>query len=158
MTKFIEKVPALSALLLVSISIILVVLMYVGGNASSIDVAGDALTVPKFTDTLLYWTYFLLGLAICITLFMALLGYVKTFISSPKTALNTLIPLVLFVLLFIVAWSLSTGERMSIIGYEGTENEGFWARFSEMVIYSIYALFAAIGITIIGARIYTSSK
>jgi len=159
MTKFIEKVPALSALLLVSISIILVVLIYVGGNAESIaNGAGEALTVPTFTDALLYWSYALVILAVCITILGAIFSYVKDFISNPSSAVKSLVPIALFVLLFVIAWNLSSGERMSIIGYEGTENEGAWAQFSEMVIYSIYALFAAIFVTIIGSSIYIRFK
>jgi len=159
MTKFTDKIPALTAVLLVSVSIILVALIYVGGNAESIDnIAGEALTVPRFTDALLYWSYVLVILAVCITILGAILGYVKDFISNPVSAVKSLIPIALFVLLFVIAWNLSSGEKLSIIGYEGTENEGSWAQFSEMVIYAIYALFAAIGLTIVGARVYVSLK
>lgn len=158
MTKIIEKIPGISALLLVAVSIILVALIYVGGNDDPNDFAGELLTVPKFTDALLYWTYFLMSLTLFITLFMALRGYVKSFISSPKSALKSLIPIALFILLFVVAWNIGSGERMSIVGYEGTENEGFWAQFTDMMIYVIYALFGAIGVTIISAAIYTKLK
>jgi hypothetical protein len=53
---------------------------------------------------------------------------------------------------------LGSGERLSIIGYEGTENEGNWARFTDMIIYAIYALFVLVITAIIGARIYNSVK
>jgi len=158
MSKLIDKIPGLSALVLVAVSVILVALIYVGGNGDPIDFAGELLAVPKITDALLYWTYALTILAVCITILGALFNYVKEFISNPKSALKSLIPLALFALIFIVAWNLGSGDRISIIGYEGTENEGFWAQFTDMVIYSTYALFAAIGITIVGARIYISLK
>jgi len=158
MTKIIEKIPGISALLLVAISIVLVTLIYVGGNGDPIDFAGESLTVPIFTDALLYWSYSLMALTLFITLFMALMGYVKSLISSPISAIKSLIPIALFVLIFVVAWNLGTGEKMSIIGYEGTENEGFWAQFSDMMIYAIYALFGASGLTIIGVRIYIKLK
>lgn len=158
MTKLIEKIPGISALLLVAISIILVALIYLGGNGEPMDFAGESLTVPKYTDALLYWSYFLMVFTLFITLFMAVMNYLKSMVSNPKSALQSLIPLALFVLIFVVAWNLGTGEKMTIIGYEGTENEGFWAQFSDMMIYVIYALFAAIGITIIGARVYVNLK
>lgn len=158
MTKIIEKTPSISALLLVVISIVLVALIYVGGNGDPIDFAGESLTVPKFTDALLYWSYSLMGLTLFITLFMALMGYIKSLMISPKSALKSLIPIALFVLVFVMAWNLGTPERMTIVGYEGTENEGFWAQFSDMMIISIYTLFGAIGLTIIGASIYTKLK
>ncbi len=159
MTKLTEKIPGISAIILVLVSILLVVLVYVGGNAESLsDAAGESLTVPKFTDALLYWTYALIVLVLFITLLMSLINYVKSFMSNPVSALKSLIPIVLFALIFVVAWSLGTGEKMSIIGYEGDGNEGNWARFTDMVIYSLYALFAAIAATIVGSKIYVSFK
>lgn len=159
MSKLTEKIPGVTALVLVFLSLLLVVLVYVGGNAESINnSAGEAMTVPKFTDALLYWTYLLMGMALIITLLMAIINYAKGLISNPKAALKTLIPIALFILLFVIAWSLGSSERMSIIGYEGTENQGYWAQFSDMMIYVIYALFAAVIATIVGARIYVSLK
>ena len=49
-------------------------------------------------------------------------------------------------------------EKISIIGYEGTDNFGFWAQFTDMIIYATYALFIAIIGTIAGAGIYTKLK
>ncbi len=159
MSKLIEKIPGIVALVLVFVSILLVLLMYVGGNADSImDGAGEALTVPNFTDALLYWTYALTGAALFITLFMASFGFVKGIISNPMAGLKSLIPIVLFVLLFVIAWSLGSGEKMSIIGYDGDGNVGNWAKFTDMIIYSIYALFAAVIITIAGGSIYVRLK
>lgn len=159
MSKLTEKIPGIAALVLVAVSILLVLFVYVGGNTDSInDSAGEALTVPKFTDALLYWTYLLMGLTVCITLFMAFFGYVKSFITSPKTAFKSLIPIVLFILLFVVAWSLGSGEKMSIIGYDGDGNQGPWAQFTDMMIYAIYALVAGVIATIVGARVYTQFK
>lgn len=159
MSKLIEKIPRILALVLVLVSFLLVLLMYVGGNTDSIlDGAGEALTVPKFTDALLYWTYTLIGAALLITIFMAGFGFVKTMISNPVAGLKSLIPVVLFALLFIIAWNLGTGEKMSIIGYDGDGNVGNWAQFSDMIIYSIYALFAAVILTVAGGRIYVRLK
>lgn len=159
MSKLIEKIPSIVALVLVVVSLLLVLMMYVGGNADSImDGAGEALTVPRFTDALLFWTYALLGAALFITLFLASLGFVKSLISNPIAGLKSLIPVVLFVLLFFVAWSLGSGEKMSIIGYDGDGNEGNWARFTDMIIYSLYALFAALILTIAGGSIYVRLK
>ena len=159
MKKLIDKIPGIAAVFLVLVSILLVVLIYIGGNADSLsDAAGESLTVPTFTDALLYWTYSLIVLVLFITLLMSIVNYVKNFMNSPIAALKSLIPIVLFVMIFVVAWSLGTGDKMSIIGYEGNGNEGNWARFTDMVIYSLYALFAAITVTIVGSKIYVVLK
>lgn len=158
MSKFIEKAPKILAYILVFISAIVVGLIYFGGNAESIEVGGDLLPVPIYTDTLIYWSYFLLGLTLCITLLVTLIGFVKGLIDNPLKAIKGLIPIIAFILIFVVAWFLGSDEKMSIIGYEGSDNFGFWAQFIDMVIYSIYAMFAAIILVIIGARVYTSQK
>lgn len=158
MSKIVEKTSGISVLILGIVSVLLVVLMYVGGNAESLMVGEDALTVPKFTDPLLYWSYFLLALTIGITLFLTLFAFVKQLKESPAAALKTLLPLIAFILVFVVSWFLGSGEKLSIIGYEGTENEGVWAKFSDMLIYTSYALFAGLAITIVGASLYRKYK
>ncbi len=158
MSKIVERISGISVLLLGLVSVVLVVLMYVGGNADSIMVGEDALTVPKFTDSLLYWSYFLLVLTIGITILLTIVGFVKSLIENPATAIKTLIPLVLFAVVFLVSWFLGSADKISIIGYEGTENQGFWAKFSDMLIFSIYALFIALGLTIVGSGVYKKIK
>ncbi len=158
MSKIVERISGLSVLLLGLVSVFLVILIYVGGNADSIMVGEDALTVPKFTDPLLYWSYFLIVLTLGITLLLTVIGFVKTLIASPAAAIKTLIPLVVFVLVFVVSWFLGSAEKISIIGYEGTENQGFWAQFSDMLIFSTYALFIGLILTIIGAGVYKKVK
>ncbi len=159
MSKLTEKIPGIAAIVLVVVSILLVLLVYVGGNADSIlNGAGEEMTVPKFTDALLYWTYALVGATLFITLFMAGLGFVKSLVSNPASALKSLIPIALFILVFVVAWSLGSGEKMNIIGYEGNGNVGTWARFTDMMVYSIYALLVGVILTIVGSSIYTKLK
>ena len=158
MSKLIEKISGITVLLLGIVSVVLVALIYVGGNAESLTIGEDVLTVPKFTEPLIFWCYILIGLTIGITLILTLIGFVKTFAESPVAGLKTLIPIAIFVVLFVVAWSLGSSEKVSIIGYEGTDNVGFWAQFTDMIIYAIYALFIAVIATIAGSAIYTKLK
>ena len=158
MSKLIEKISGITVLLLGIVSVVLVALIYVGGNAESLTIGEDVLTVPKFTEPLIFWCYILIGLTIGITLILTLIGFVKTFAESPLAGLKTLIPIAIFVVLFVVAWSLGSSDKVSIIGYEGTDNVGFWAQFTDMIIYAIYALFIAVIATIAGSAIYTKLK
>ena len=158
MSKLIGNISKFTILVLGIISVILVALIYFGGNAESLIVGEDSLTVPKFTDTLIYWCYILIALTICITLGFSLFGFVKKLIESPKDGVKSLAVIAVFVVLFIVAWMIGSPEKISIIGYEGTDNFGFWAQFTDMIIYATYALFVAIIATIAGAGIYTKLK
>jgi len=158
MSKIVQRISTFTILGLGLISVVLVALIYFGGNAESLTVGEDTLTVPKFTDPLLYWSGFLIVLTIAITLVLTLWGFVKQLIDNPVSALKSLIPLVLFAIIFIVSWFLGSAEKIDIIGYEGTDNVGFWAQFTDMLIYSISVLFVAIALTIVGSGIYKSLK
>jgi hypothetical protein len=158
MSKLIERISGGAVLILGIVSVVLVALIYVGGYTTPLTVGEESMDVPKFTDTLLYWTYFLLFLTLAITLILTLVGFFKKLVSSPSAALKSLIPIVIFIIVFALGWFLGSDEKISIIGYEGTENEGFWARFSDMIIFAMYALFAGLFLTIAGTALYRKLK
>ena len=158
MSNLVGNISRITILALGIISVLLVVLIYVGGNAESLTIGEDSLTVPKFTDTLLYWCYFLVVLTIGLTIFLSLAGFIKELIENPAGGVKSLATIAIFVVLFVVAWFLGSSEKISIIGYEGTDNFGFWAKFTDMIIYVIYALFIGLIGTIVGAGIYTKLK
>ncbi len=159
MSKIVQRISGISVLLLGIISVALVALIYFGGSTDSpLMVGEESLAVPKFTDTLLYWSYFLLFLTLGLTLVFTLIGFVKKLIESPVKALKTLIPIVIFILVFVVGWLVGSDDKVTILGYEGTGNQGFWAHFTDMIIFAAYALFVAVALTIIGSGIYKKLK
>jgi len=85
-------------------------------------------------------------------------GFCKKLIENPASGLKSLIPIAIIIVVFVVAWLLGSPDKISIIGYEGTDNQGAWAQFTDMIIYVIYALFIGVIATIAGAGIYTKSK
>jgi multisubunit Na+/H+ antiporter MnhC subunit len=158
MSKLIQKISLFTILILGIISVILVALIYFGGTSGELAVGEEKIAIPKFTDPLLIWTAILIGVALLITVVVTLWGFIKNLIAEPKSAIKTLIPIVIFILVFLVAWLLGTDNKISIIGYEGTDNVGFWAHFTDMIIYSMYALLVAIILTIIGSAVYKKIK
>lgn len=147
------------SLVVISFLMLLAFFVTIGQGGETIEsAAGEALPVPLLTDALIYWTYFLFGAAIVITIVVALSQFIKSFISTPGKAIKALIPVLLFVGVFVVSFFLGSGEKMNIIGYEGTQNVGIWAQISDMIIYTTYTLLAAVLLTIVGARIYTALK
>jgi len=128
------------------------------GSETMLSASGDAIHVPILTDTILYWTYLLFVLVIVVAVGISLYNFVKSLIANPAKALKSVIPILLFLGIFVISYLTGSGEKMSIIGYEGTQNEGVWAQITDMFIYTLYALFAILILTIFGARIYTSLK
>lgn len=155
------KTIKISGITLVIVSFLLLIAFFatLGQGAESIEsAAGEAIHVPLLTDVILYWTYVLFIVAIVVTIGFAIFKFAKSVISNPVSALKSLIPIIGFAAIFVVSFMLGSGERMSIIGYEGTQNEGIWAQVTEMFLYTIYTLFVLLIVAIFGARVYTALK
>lgn len=128
------------------------------GGESLTSASGEPIHVPLLTDTIIYWGYLLFGLAILVAVGVAVVNFVKSLITNPGSAIKSIIPVVLFLGIFAVSYFMGSGDRMSIIGYEGTQNEGMWAQITDMFIYTLYTLFVVLIVTIFGARIYSALK
>ena len=157
--KLLSRISNMVALVLLAVSVVIVLAMYVGPNADTItNAGGDVMNVPAATDTLIYWCYALLIATVVAVVGFAAYKFISNLIINPKGGIKTIVTLVAFAILIIVAWNLGSPEKLPIIGYEGTENEGFWAQFTDMVIYVCYTLFVLVFLAIIGNRLYTKFK
>jgi hypothetical protein len=135
---------------LLAIGLIISAMVFLGGNeAGGLEVAGDTLAVPVFTNLFLNWNYILLGLAVLATLVFVIAGFCNQFKADKKKAMFKLCVLVAFALLFVICWFLGSPEKIQIIGYEGTDNQGFWAQLSDMMMYASYALVCGVIVAII---------
>ncbi len=146
---------------LVVISFLLLIAFFatMGMGATTIDsTAGEALHVPLLTNTLFTWIYILFAATIVVTIVAALYQFVKSSIATPGAALKSIIPILLFAGIFIVSFFLGSGERMDIIGYEGTQNMGFWAQATDMFLYTVYTLLVLVIISIAGTKLFTMFK
>ncbi|HQB28185.1 MAG TPA: hypothetical protein PLO29_04465 [Paludibacter sp.] len=146
---------------IVVISFLMLIAFYatIGQGTGTIDsTAGEAMHVPLLTDVTFLWIYVLFATAIVVAIAAALFKFTKSSLSNPKSALKAVIPVLLFIGIFIVSFFMGSGERMDIIGYEGTQNEGIWAQVTDMFIYSTYILLALVILSIIGSKIYTAFK
>ena len=151
-----SKISQITLWVLLAIGIVISAMVFLGGNeAVGLEVAGDELPVPKFTDLFLNWNYFLLLLAIVVTLVFVVAGFIRLWKSDKKKAMFTLCVLVVFVLLFVICWCLGSPEKIQIIGYEGTDNQGFWAQLSDMMMYASYVLVCGTVIAIIYGWIHS---
>ena len=120
-----KLIPKITLWILLALGILVSVMFYVGGSEGSLEVAGDFLDIPKYTNMMLVWNYILLGI-VCLV--------------NTKKSLRQLCVVVAFVVLVIVCWSLGSAEEVHIIGYEGTDNVGAMARLSDACLYMSYIL------------------
>ncbi len=150
-----KLIPRISLLILLALSIVFTVMFFAGGANGSLEVAGDFLDIPRFTDLLLDWTYVLFALACLITLGVVIGEFVKNCKYDRKKAVSTLAIVIGFAALVVICWFLGSPEKVDIIGYEGTENVGAMAQMTDAILYLTYTLFAATVVALLWGFIYT---
>ncbi len=142
---------------LLALGVVVVAMFFLGGSAGSLEVAGDYLDIPKFSDLFLTWVYILLAIVVLVTLFFVCVGQVNLFKTDKKKAIRTLCVIVGFIVLCAACWFLGSPEKIDIIGYEGTDNQGTWAQLSDAVIYMCYALVAGTLVTMCWGLVHTKT-
>lgn len=150
-----KLLPKITLWVLMLLGIVATIMFFAGGSNGSLEVAGDFLDIPRFTDLFLIWSYILLGIVILVTLGVVITEFVKNCKYDKRKAIRTSIVVLGFVALVLVCWFLGSPEKVNIIGYEGTDNVGAMAQMSDAIIYLCYILFAATICTLIWGVIYT---
>ena len=171
-------IPKIALWALLGLGIVFILMFFLGGSNGSLEVAGDFLDIPRFTDAFLVWNYILFGLVVLITLAVVVVEFVNNWKTNRRKAYMTLGVVVVvefvnnwktnrrkaymtlgvvagFVCLALVCWFLGSPEKINIIGYEGTDNQGAWAQLADAVIYACYFLIAATLCTMIWGYIHT---
>ena len=150
--------PKVTLWILLALGIIASVMFYVGGSAGSLEVAGDFLDIPKFTDMFLTWIYLLVAMVVLVTFGFVIAKFVETYKVDKKKAVTSLGVIVAGVLLCVLCWVLGSPEKMEIIGYEGIDNVGNMARMADAIMYLVYILTAATVVSLVWGVIYTKVK
>ena len=150
-----KLLPKITLLTLLLVGIGFILLFFFGGSNGSLEVAGDYLDIPRFSDAFLFWNYFLLILVCLITLGVVCVDFADSWKNNRKKAYKQLAVVAGFILLGCVCWFAGSPEKIDIIGYEGTDNQGFWAQLSDAVIYACSILVVATLGTVIWGYIHT---
>ena len=153
-----KLIPKVTLWVLMLVGIVASVMFFAGGSEGSLEVAGDFLNIPKFTDTLLYWIYVLVGLVILVTFGFVIAKLVETFKVDPKKGLVSVGVVLGAVALCALCWVLGSPEKVEILGYEGTDNVGNMARMSDAIMYLVYILTASTVVALVWGVIYTKVK
>ena len=140
------------------VGIVATAMFFLGGSEGSLEVAGDFLDIPKFSDVFLYWIYALVGLVILVTFGFVLAKLVETFKVDPKAGVRSILVVLAAVGICALCWFLGSPEKMEIIGYEGTDNVGNMARLSDAMMYLVYILTASTIAALVWGVIYTKVK
>ena len=150
--------PKVTLWVLMLVGIVASVMFFAGGSEGSLEVAGDFLDIPKFSDVLLYWIYALVVLVILATFGFVIAKLVETFKVDPKRGLTSVVVVLAAVGLCALCWFLGSPEKVEILGYEGTDNVGNMARLSDAMMYLVYILTASTVAALVWGVIYTKVK
>ena len=150
--------PKVTLWVLMVVGIVATALFFLGGSEGSLEVAGDFLDIPKFTNVLLYWIYVLVALVILATFGFVIAKLVETFKVDPKAGIRSVVVVLAAVALCALCWFLGSPEKVEILGYEGTDNVGNMARMSDAIMYLVYILTASTVAALVWGVIYTKVK
>ena len=150
--------PKVTLWVLMLVGIVATALFFLGGSEGSLEVAGDFLDIPKFSDVLLYWIYALVVLVILATFGFVIAKLVETFKVDPKRGLTSVVVVLAAVGLCALCWFLGSPEKVEILGYEGTDNVGNMARMSDAIMYLVYILTASTVVALVWGVVYTKVK
>ena len=150
--------PKVTLWVLMVVGIVATALFFLGGSEGSLEVAGDFLDIPKFTNALLFWIYALVVLVILATFGFVLAKLVETFKVDPKAGIRSVVVVLAAVALCALCWFLGSPEKIEILGYEGTDNVGNMARLSDAIMYLVYILTASTVAALVWGVIYTKVK
>lgn len=123
---------------MLAITVVVLGMFFLGGY---VDPTAEMLE-PIYTDVLIYWMYVLVIVGVAVTLGFAIFQFALKLKDDTKSALQSLAVMGVFALMMVICWSIGSGEPLYIQGYEGTENVYFWLKFTDMLLYAIYALIA----------------
>ena len=150
--------PKVTLWVLMLVGIVATAMFFLGGSEGSLEVAGDFLDIPKFSDVFLYWIYALVGLVILVTFGFVLAKLVETFKVDPKAGVRSILVVLAAVGICALCWFLGSPEKVEILGYEGTDNVGNMARMSDAIMYLVYILTASTVAALVWGVIYTKVK
>lgn len=140
----VTKIRKLSSwtLLIISIITIGVLGMFFGGGVE--DPAAENKNYI-YTNLLLNWTYIVFFVTIVVLAVLAIWQFSSILKTNPKSALTSLIVLVLFALLLIITYSMGDGTLLTTLNADAqTYNTPFWLKATDMWIQSTIVLFVAI--------------
>ena len=156
-----SKVSKISFYVTMAVSLVIIALFFCVGFGNTETINNNDMRAPQFTDALIYWIYALTALAIVLVVGFGLVSFGKNFKDSPIGAIKGLLGVLLLVVLFGIAYALSSSDPIFVNGKQLADSDGNPIAASsyiltDVVIYVQYALFAVCALaTLFGLTNYS---
>lgn len=152
MSNSLQRIVSIFLYVILGISVILAIWFYAGGYEPG--TMGTSYEEPVATNTMLLWGYFLFG----ITALIAIIFPIINMISHPKNAKRALIVVVIFAVIILISYALSSGTPLDLPGYKGTDNVPAKLHLVGTGLYATYILGAIAFLGILFSEIYRVFK
>ncbi len=126
------------------VSLIVLILYFVGGDTTALTSTGQETTAPKNIDLMLYWIYITVAIGVILLLIFAIKTVLTMFQTDPKEAIKSVVTVAAFFVLMIVCYVISPEKEFSrIVNGEVETFSESTMKMIDMWLYSIYFLLAA---------------
>jgi amino acid transporter len=136
----IHRTSKITLTICIIISILVMGLFYLGGQAPVEEMISADLSQPKFTDIMLYWCYVLLFITVVVLVLFAVFSFFKQLKENPKKALGGFIALIGLVAMLVIFYTIGSGKPLNIPGYSGSDNVPPMLKMTDMWLYSSYLM------------------
>lgn len=137
----IRKISSWTLLIISIISVIVLGIFFGGG----VEDPSAEIKNYIYTGLLLDWTYVVFAVTLVALAVLALWQFASVLKTNPKSALRSLIVVVLFALLLVITYSMGDGTPLTTLNADSqTYNTPFWLKATDMWIQSSVVLFVAI--------------
>jgi len=124
----------LGGLLLVGVLLSVFYFQAVGNISPEASISQQEEIIGGLLDSFMYYAYFLVIAAIVITLAFAIIKM----ILDPKTAIKSLITLVILGIIVAISWAIADDNILNIPGYTGPDNVKETLKLSGMILWTSY--------------------
>ena len=138
-----KRILNLVTIVMFAITIVLLGLFMFGG-----EVPNQPYTTPVYTAALLNWAYII----------VAVIFPVIRLFTRPKQAMKSFIGLAGVAIVILIGYALADGTPLKLVGYTGPDNVPSMLIFTDTILYTMYFLFAAAILAILGTEIYSRMK
>jgi hypothetical protein len=136
---------------LLGLSVVMIIIFFMSGLETQTFANAKEYSFPSFTNGLMYWSYFLLGFAIIITVLFALFMTITDFASAK----GALIGFIAVVLVLGISYGVASSE---IPTFFNSEKFGITASVSKLIGGGLISTYVLGAIAIVGILITEISK
>ncbi|KKB55349.1 hypothetical protein [Parabacteroides gordonii] len=146
----IRKISSWTLLLISIISLVILGMFYAGGVVD----ASAEMKEPIYTGLLINWTSVLFFVTAISTVLFALWQFITLLQTSPKSALASLVVVVLFAAVLFITYSMGDATPLKGLNADSQEyNVPLWLKVTDMWIYSTVVLMALIIIAVVAGSV-----